>query len=322
MHHLTLGPHPRDRRPGTRHNVVVPLPRNFLATHPRLRRLNINGAFLSSWATPPGGLPLSSLTYLSILAPDPRKIVEHAELVVPMHDEFLGYLSQMPALESLILSHCLPPFATAYSTRTISLPNLRSLNFHDRVDRCRQAFDALSIPPNTTIKISCWSICPPSKHDCLRILPSISAHLCREDPNRTTSPTTTTTRSSSSSSSGPHALSLSSSSIDGRTEFILLAWHTFTPPTLTEDREQYFGPKISPDVRLECEWDAIDDPEMERRALRRGTRCIQGICPCSSSRSRGQITMKAVTSIIRVRLYLLGVKRLELKASFRPGDAS
>ena len=38
---------------------------------------------------------------------------------------------------------------------------------------------------------------------------------------------------------------------------------------MTEDREQYFGPKISPDVRLECEWDAIDDPEMERRALRR-----------------------------------------------------
>jgi hypothetical protein len=38
---------------------------------------------------------------------------------------------------------------------------------------------------------------------------------------------------------------------------------------VSEDREQYFGPKIPPDVRLECEWDAIDDPEMERRALRR-----------------------------------------------------
>ena len=38
---------------------------------------------------------------------------------------------------------------------------------------------------------------------------------------------------------------------------------------MPEDREQYFGPKISPEVRLECEWDAIDDPEMERRALRR-----------------------------------------------------
>jgi uncharacterized membrane protein YgcG len=252
-------------RPGTRHNVVVPLPRNFLATHPRLCRLNVNGAFLSSWATPPGGLPLSSLTHISILAPDPRKIVERTELVAPTHDEFLDCLSQMPALESLILSHCLPPFATAYSTRTIPLPNLRSINFHDRVDRCRQAIDALNIPPNTTIKISCWSVCPPSEHDCLRILPSLSAHLCREDPNRTAG-TTTTTRSSS---SGPRALSLSSASIDGRTEFILSAWRTFTPPTAAEDREQYFGPKISPDVRLECEWDAIDDPEMERRALRR-----------------------------------------------------
>jgi hypothetical protein len=251
-------------RPGTRHNVVVPLPPNFLATHPRLRRLNVNGAILSSWATPPGGLPLSSLTHLSILAPDPRKIVERAELVVPTHSEFLDCLSQMPALESLVLSHCLPPFATAYSTRTVPLPQLRFLNFHDRVDRCRQALDALNISPKATIKISCWSVCPPSEHDCLRILPSLSAHLCREDPNTATGPT-----SNSSSSNGPHALSLSSSSIDSRTEFILSAWRTFTPPTLAEDREQYFGPKIVPDVRLECEWDSIDDPEVERRALRR-----------------------------------------------------
>jgi len=50
---------------------------------------------------------------------------------------------------------------------------------------------------------------------------------------------------------------------------MLSAWRTFTPPTITEDRDQYFGPKIAPDVRLECEWDSIDDPEMERRALRR-----------------------------------------------------
>ena len=31
---------------------------------------------------------------------------------------------------------------------------------------------------------------------------------------------------------------------------------------------------MSPDVRLECEWDAIDDPEMERRALRRACACV------------------------------------------------
>jgi hypothetical protein len=99
-------------RPGTQRNIVVPLPRNFLATHRRLCRL-------------------------SILAPDP--------------------------------------------------------------------------------------VCPPSELDCLRILPCLSAHLCREDPNRTT--VTTTTRSSS---SGPRALSLSSVSIDGWTEFILSLVHVHT----------------------------------------------------------------------------------------------
>jgi hypothetical protein len=58
-------------------------------------------------------------------------------------------------------------------------------------------------------------------------------------------------------------------SIDGHTEFTLDAWRSFVPPTLAEDRNHYFGPKGGPDVRLECEWDANDDPEMERRALRR-----------------------------------------------------
>jgi hypothetical protein len=86
-----------------------------------------------------------------------------------------------------------------------------------------------------TIKTFGWSVCPSSEHDCLRILPSLSAHLYRKDPNRTT-----TTRGSS-SSSGPHAASLSSALTDGWTEFILSAWRTFTPPTVTEDREQYFG---------------------------------------------------------------------------------
>ena len=248
-------------RPGTRHDLGVALPLNFFATHPRLRRVNVNGAYVSNWTTPPGGLPLSSLTHLSISPPDPRKTSERGNPVVPTHDEFLDCVSQMPALETLVLSHCLAPFAATYSTRTVPLPHLRIINFHDRVDRCRQALDALDFPPTTTIKISCWSICPPSEHDCLRILPSLSAHLCREAPSRTPGP--------ASSSNGPHALSLSSASIDGHTEFTLSAWRSFTPPSVTEDREQYFGPKIAPDVRLECEWDARDDPEMERRALRR-----------------------------------------------------
>jgi hypothetical protein len=49
--------------PSMRHNAVVPLLRNFLTMHLRLHRLNVNDAFLSCWATPPGGLPLSSLTH-------------------------------------------------------------------------------------------------------------------------------------------------------------------------------------------------------------------------------------------------------------------
>jgi hypothetical protein len=76
---------------------------------------------------------------------------------------------------------------------------------------------------------------------------------------------TTTTRSCN--SSGPHVAPLSFALIDGQTEYILSAWRTFTLPNVTEGR--YFGPKISPDVRLECKWDAIDNPAMERWALRR-----------------------------------------------------
>ena len=261
---LRVDPH----RPGMRHDVAVPLPSNFLATHPRLRRLFVDGALLSSWAIAPG-VPLASLTLLSICAPDPRRApIERAEFVVPPLDEFLDSLLHMPALETITLSHCLPSFARAFSQRTVPLPHLRTINIHDRVDRCRQVLDALDVPPTTIIKISCWSVCPPSEHDCLRILPSLSAHLCRHPKNADTTKSATTNNSPN-GGGGPRALSLSSASIDGHTEFMLAAWRSFVPPTLLEDRDQYFGPKGGPDVRLECEWDADDDPEMERRALRR-----------------------------------------------------
>jgi len=39
------------------------------------------------------------------------------------------------------------------------------------------------------------------------------------------------------------------------------------PLTMTKDQEQYFIPKISPDMRLKCEWDLINDPKMEQWAL-------------------------------------------------------
>ena len=247
------------------YDVAVPLPSNFLATHPHLRRLSVDGALLSSWAIAPGA-PLASLTFLSIHAPDPRKTsIERANLIVPTLDEFLDSLLHMPALETVTLSHCLPSFARAYSQRTAPLPHLRTIDIHDRVDRCQQVVDALDVPPTAIIKVSCWSVRPVSELDCLRILPSLSAHLRRHPKNADSKKPAII----SPDGSGPRALSLSSTSIDGHTEFILDAWRSFVPPTLAEDRNHYFGPKGGPDVRLECEWDANDNPEMERRALRR-----------------------------------------------------
>jgi hypothetical protein len=131
--------------PGTQHNIVVPVPRNFLTAHRRLCRLNANGAFLQ-----------------------------------------LGCSSRRP---TAFLAHV--------SQHLSSRPSLSTLR---------------------------------TRLDCLCILPCLSAHLCRENPNRTTA--TAVTRSSS---RGPRALSLSVL-IDCWTEFILSAWRTFAPPTLTEDR--------------------------------------------------------------------------------------
>ncbi|KAI9463936.1 hypothetical protein F5148DRAFT_1286004 [Russula earlei] len=258
---LRVDPH----RPGAWHDVPVPLPPNFLATHPRLRCVIVDGAFLSCWVVP--AQSLASLTLLSICAPDPRKFMERTELVVPKHDEFFGCLVAMPALETIVLAHCLPSFAPSYSSHAVPLAHLRTLSIHDRVDRCRQVLDALDLPPMTTIKVLCWSVRPPSEHDCLRVLPSLSAHLCREDARVGRPPAGAV--GPRGSAHGPHALSLYSASIDGHTEFSLAAWRTFVPPTVAEDRDPYFGPKPAADVRLECEWDASDDPEMERRALRR-----------------------------------------------------
>ena len=115
------------------------------------------------------------------------------------------------------------------------------------------------------MKVCCWSTQPHSELDCLRILPLLSVHLSR------TGPAISVRKGTTSGTGGPHALTLSSAAApddDGRTLFVLSAWRAFTRPTVAEDREQYFGPKGAPDVRLECEWDA-GDPEMERRALLR-----------------------------------------------------
>jgi hypothetical protein len=70
---LRVNPH----HPRMRHDVVVPLPSSFLATHPCLHCLFIDGALLSSWTVAPS-VPLVSLTHLSICAPDLRRMVRMA----------------------------------------------------------------------------------------------------------------------------------------------------------------------------------------------------------------------------------------------------
>ena len=79
-------------------------------------------------------------------------------------------------------------------------PHLRTTDIRDRVDSCRQVLDALDVPPTTSIKISCWSVCPPSEHDCLP-----SSHLCRHPKNADSTKSGT---NSPNSSGGPRAYPL------------------------------------------------------------------------------------------------------------------
>ncbi|KAI9449012.1 hypothetical protein BJY52DRAFT_1228020 [Lactarius psammicola] len=256
---LRIDPHD----PGTLPDAPIALPDNFLATHPRLRRLVIEEAFLASWV--PGTGPLKQLVTLSIAAPDPRHAASRAASVLPTHEQLLECLELMPVLEVLCIEHCLPAFVSTFSSRTVSLPHLRVATLADRVDRCRQVLDALDVPPATIVTVRCWSVSPPSELDCLRILPSLAAHLSRPILSTPPSPPT--------GSGGPRALALSSASSNGRTLLTLTAWRAFITPTVAEDCEPYAGPKAIPDIRLDCEWDA-GDPDMERRALQRACACV------------------------------------------------
>ncbi|KAF8263587.1 hypothetical protein EI94DRAFT_571624 [Lactarius quietus] len=134
-------------------NVPIALPDNFLATHPRLRRLVLENAFLSSWAL--GHQPLAHLVFLTIIAPDPRHhgTDDSAPIVLPTREQLLDCLLLMPALQELRLEHCLPHIASTYSPRTVSLPHLHALTVRDCVDRCYQLLSQLNIPPTATMKI-------------------------------------------------------------------------------------------------------------------------------------------------------------------------
>ncbi|KAH9170440.1 hypothetical protein EDB89DRAFT_1306448 [Lactarius sanguifluus] len=248
-------------RSGLRSNTPIALPDNFLTTHPRLRRIFLENALLSSWAL--GSLPLAQLASLTITTLDPRNTMDPTTPVTPTREQLLECLLLMPALQELRLKHCLPHISPTYSPRTVSLSRLHTLTLHDRVDRCYQVLSQLDIPPAARVKVCCWSMHPRSELDCLRILPLLSAHLSRTCSAISTSDTTGGT-------GGPHALTLSSAPADhdDRTHFVLSAWRAFTRLTPSEDRERYYGPKGDPDVRLECDWDA-GDPEVEHSALLR-----------------------------------------------------
>ncbi|KAH8981137.1 hypothetical protein EDB92DRAFT_2107027 [Lactarius akahatsu] len=249
-------------RSGLLPSTPIALPDNFLTTHPRLRRIVLENAFISSWAL--GSLPLAQLTSLTITALDQRNTMDPTPPVTPTREQLLECLLLMPALQELRFKHCLPHISPTYSPRTVSLSRLHTLTLHDRVDRCYQVLSQLDIPPAARVKVCCWSMHPRSELDCLRILPLLSAHLSRTCSAISTSDDTT------SGTGDPHALTLSSAPADhdDRTHFVLSAWRAFTRLTATEDRERYYGPKGDPDVRLECDWDA-GDPEVERSALLR-----------------------------------------------------
>ncbi|KAH9039109.1 hypothetical protein EDB85DRAFT_1887581 [Lactarius pseudohatsudake] len=240
---LRIEPH----YPGTLRDAPTTLPENFLATHPRLRRLVLEEAALTSWV--PGPRPLTQFVTLTIAAPDPRHALSRATSVVPTREQLLECLSLMPVLEVLCLEHCLPAFVSAFSPvhRVPPTPPRGDARGPRRQvpPGARRAGRPARSSDNGALLL-----------DCLRVLPSLATHLSR-----------------SAGSGGPHALALSSASSDGRTLLTLTAWRAFATPTVAEDCETYAGPRASPDVRLDCEWDA-GDPDMEQRALLRACACV------------------------------------------------
>jgi len=92
--------------------------------------------------------------------------------------------SSRPPSPQLLLS-------SVYSTRTVPLRLIYILNFHECVGRCRLILVELNASPATAVEVFCWSICPPSEHDCglpyVSSLPSLhtSAVRARVEPPAT-----------------------------------------------------------------------------------------------------------------------------------------
>jgi hypothetical protein len=251
---LRINPH----RPGTLHNAFIALPDNFLASHPRLRRLVLENAFLLSWS--PGPNPLSQLTVLTV-TPPPANV--YVGFVVPTHKQLLDCLLLMPELEELSLAHCLPTVIPAPSPRTVHLLRLRTLTLQDHLDRCHQVFHSLSIPAKAIVKVVLWYAPALSNLDFLRIRLLLFTHLYR-------------TGGAGGSQDSSRALSVSITYNGGRTHFLLSAWRTFTSPTGAEARVPYPGPRSIPDVQLKCEW-GLGNPDMERRAILGACERVSGL---------------------------------------------
>lgn len=121
-----------------------------------LRHLTIDSPLLSIWAVGPG-VPLRVLTWLNVFAPDPRS--PRSSVVVLPNNAFLDALKHMAALKAIALYYCLllRVFDPSYLTCPVYLPRLCLLNFHDRVDRCRQVLDMFDIPLTTPTKKGCFN---------------------------------------------------------------------------------------------------------------------------------------------------------------------
>jgi hypothetical protein len=140
-------------RPGSRFpTAFIALPNNFLASHPRLRRLVLENAFLLQLD------PRSStLSHSSRCSPSTHPLRTLHCCLVPTHKQLLDCLLLMPALEELNLAHCLPYVIPTPSPRAVHLGRLRALTLQDRVDRCHQVFHSLGIPATATVKVVLWS---------------------------------------------------------------------------------------------------------------------------------------------------------------------
>ena len=237
-------------RSGSLPNTPISLPYNFLATHPRLRRVVLENAFLSSWS--PGPHPLSQLVALIVTAPVPST----AASTMPTRKQLLECLLLMPALEELNLANCLPPFTpiSVSSPRTVNLPRLRTLTLQDCVDRCHQVLQFINMPATANVKIILPDFGFPL------VLKSLSAHLSR------TGAAIPSGKDRRGCQGCSRALTLSYTHNSGRTHLLLSAWRSFTPLTAIEARAGYYGPKSIPDVQLKCEWGS-GNLEMERRSM-------------------------------------------------------